>query len=82
MADTHIDLIFTDIDMPDLSGMELMMSLPDPPMVVFTTAYAQYAVDSYRLSAVDYLLKPYSFVDFQRRRPRPRNEPPHKQPRA
>lgn len=66
MADTHIDLIFTDIDMPDLSGMELMMSLPDPPMVVFTTAYAQYAVDSYRLSAVDYLLKPYSFVDFQR----------------
>lgn len=66
LADGHIDLIFTDIDMPDLSGMELVASLPAAPMVVFTTAHAQYAVDSYRLAAVDYLLKPYSFVDFQR----------------
>lgn len=66
LADEHIDLIFTDIDMPDLSGMELVASLPAAPMVVFTTAHARYAVDSYRLAAVDYLLKPYSFVDFQR----------------
>lgn len=61
-----VDLIITDISMPDLNGMELMKSLTNPPMVIFTTAYDNYAVDSYRLSAVDYLLKPYSFVDFQR----------------
>ena len=66
LAAEKIDLIFTDIDMPDLNGMELAGSLADAPMIVFTTAYAQYAVDSYRLSAVDYLLKPYSFADFQR----------------
>lgn len=66
LAAEKIDLIFTDIDMPDLNGMELAGSLTDAPMIVFTTAYAQYAVDSYRLSAVDYLLKPYSFADFQR----------------
>lgn len=66
LADNPVDLIFTDINMPDLSGMDFIASLPSAPMVVFITAYAQYAVDSYRLSAVDYLLKPYGFADFQR----------------
>ncbi len=61
-----VDALFTDINMPDLDGLSFIASLPDPPMVVFTTAYAQYAVDSYRLSAVDYLLKPFGFADFQR----------------
>lgn len=66
LAAEPIDVIFTDINMPDLDGMEFISSLPTPPMVVFITAYAQYAVESYRLSAIDYLLKPYSFADFQR----------------
>lgn len=65
LACNTVDLIITDIDMPDLNGMDLMKSLTDAPPVIFTTAYEQYAVDSYRLSAVDYLLKPYGFVDFQ-----------------
>lgn len=66
LVDNLVDLIFTDINMPDLSGMDFIASLPTAPMVVFITAYAQYAVDSYRLSAVDYLLKPYGFAEFQR----------------
>lgn len=62
----EVDLIITDISMPDLDGMEMIRALPSPPMVIFTTAFDRYAVDSYRLSAVDYLLKPYGFADFQR----------------
>lgn len=66
VSETQVDVIFTDIDMPGLNGMDFVSSLAMPPMVVFITAYANYAADSYRLSAVDYLLKPYGFVDFQR----------------
>lgn len=66
MAEQQVDAVFVDINMPDLNGMEFIASLPNPPMTVFTTAYAEYAVESYRLSAVDYLLKPFDFVDFQR----------------
>lgn len=66
MAEKEVDVVFTDINMPDLSGMDFVKSLSAAPMVVFMTAYAQYAVDSYKLSAVDYILKPYSFADFQR----------------
>lgn len=62
----NADVIFTDISMPDLDGMQLVETLANAPMVVFITAHPQYAVDSYRLSAVDYLLKPYGFADFQR----------------
>lgn len=62
----EVDVIFTDINMPDLSGMEFVGSLSSSPMVVFITAHASYAAESYRVSAVDYLLKPYSFADFQR----------------
>lgn len=61
-----VDVVFTDINMPDMSGLDLIASLATPPLVVFITAYAEYAVDSYKLSAVDYLLKPYGFADFQR----------------
>lgn len=63
MTEQRVDALFVDINMPDLNGMELVSSLPDPPMVVFTTAYAEYAAESYRIPAVDYLLKPF---DFQR----------------
>lgn len=66
MSEEPIDAVFIDINMPDLNGMEFIASLPHPPMTVFTTAYAEYAVESYRLSAVDYLLKPFDFADFQR----------------
>lgn len=60
------DLIFSDINMPDISGLDFISSLPKPPMVIFVTAYSQFAVESYRLSAIDYLLKPYDFSDFSR----------------
>ena len=66
MADDKIDAVFVDINMPDVNGLEFIRALPDPPMVVFTTAYSEYAVDSYKVRAVDYLLKPYGFEDFQR----------------
>ena len=63
----QIDLIFCDINMPDVSGMEFVRSLPEEnrPMIIFTTAYSQYAVDGFRLDAVDYLLKPFSLDDFR-----------------
>ena len=60
----EIDLLFLDIDMPGLNGMQLFSSLPIKPMVIFTTAYSQYAVDSYNVHAVDYLLKPITFERF------------------
>lgn len=61
-----IDLIVTDINMPDMSGFDFIKSLTNPPMVIFTTAHAQFAVDSYKVSAVDYLLKPFDLEEFQR----------------
>ncbi len=60
----QIDLILTDIQMPDLSGLELVKSMAEKPLVIFTTAYTEYAIDSYELEAVDYLLKPISFPRF------------------
>ncbi len=66
VASGGIDVIFTDISMPDIDGMEFVASLSTPPMVVFISAFTNYAVESYKLSAVDYLLKPYGFADFQR----------------
>lgn len=64
-SDDNVDVIFTDINMPDINGMEMVSALRRPPLIVFITAYADYAAESYRHSAVDYLLKPYSFADFQ-----------------
>jgi len=59
-----VDAIFLDINMPDLSGMDFIKSLPNPPAVVFTTAYSEYAVEGFRVNAVDYLLKPFSLKEF------------------
>lgn len=62
---THpVDLLFLDIKMPDISGLELMESLQQKPLVIFTTAYAEHAVQSYELNATDYLLKPFAFTRF------------------
>ena len=59
-----VDLLFLDIKMPDISGLEFLHSLPQPPLVIFTTAYSEYAVASYDWNAVDYLLKPFSLSRF------------------
>ena len=61
-----VDAIFCDINMPDLNGMDFVKSLAVPPLIVFTTAYAEYAVEGFRVNAVDYLLKPFGLQDFQR----------------
>jgi len=58
------DLIFLDIKMPDISGIDFLRSLSNPPMVIFTTAYSEHAVKSFELDAIDYLLKPFSLPRF------------------
>lgn len=59
-----IDLIFLDINMPDISGMQLVQTLSPRPMIIFTTAYSHYAAESYNLNATDYLVKPITFDRF------------------
>lgn len=61
-----VDAIFCDINMPDLNGMDFVKSLQAPPLIVFTTAYSEYAVEGFKVNAVDYLLKPFGLQDFQR----------------
>ena len=61
-----VDAIFCDINMPDLNGMDFVKSLVSPPLIVFTTAYSEYAVEGFKVNAVDYLLKPFGLQDFQR----------------
>ena len=60
----EVDLLFLDIKMPDISGIDFLKSMPDPPMVIFTTAYTEHAVQSFELDAIDYLLKPFSLSRF------------------
>ncbi|MBR3092001.1 MAG: response regulator transcription factor [Bacteroidaceae bacterium] len=61
-----VEAIFCDINMPDLNGMDFVKSLAVPPLIVFTTAYSEYAVEGFRVNAVDYLLKPFGLQEFQR----------------
>lgn len=60
----NIDLLFLDIQMPELDGMEFSKMLGDKVRIVFTTAFEQYALDSYKVNALDYLLKPIAYPDF------------------
>jgi DNA-binding LytR/AlgR family response regulator len=60
----EVDLLLLDIKMPDVSGIELLKSIPDPPLVIFTTAYSEHAVEGFELDAIDYLLKPFSLTRF------------------
>lgn len=62
----EVNLIFIDINMPDVNGLEFIRTLENPPMVVFVTAYPEYAVESYRVNALDYLLKPFGTEEFNR----------------
>lgn len=61
-----VDAIFLDINMPDLSGLDFVRSLSVAPMIVFTTAYSEYAVEGFKVDAVDYLLKPFSLGEFMK----------------
>lgn len=60
----RIPLVFLDINMPDISGMQLSRLLPESSKVIFTTAYEKYALESYRVAALDYLVKPFSYEEF------------------
>ncbi len=64
MADETVDLIFVDIQMPDLTGIEFTRAIAKGPKVIFTTAYEKYALEGFRLDVVDYLLKPFSYEEF------------------
>lgn len=64
LQQNKIDLIFLDIKMPDISGIEFVHILQKTPMIIFTTAYSEYAVKGFELDAIDYLLKPFSLVRF------------------
>ncbi len=64
LQENGIDLMYLDINMPDLSGMDFIKSQSNPPKVIFTTAYSEYAIEGFKVDAVDYLLKPISYPDF------------------
>ena len=64
IRENQIDLIFLDVQMPELSGTEFAKILPKETRIIFTTAFNQYAIESYKVEALDYLLKPISYEDF------------------
>lgn len=64
IAFNKIDLMFVDINMPDLNGLEFVKSLTSKPLIIFTTAYSEYAVDGFKVDATGYLLKPFGYDEF------------------
>ncbi len=64
LKESQVDLMFLDVNMPRLSGLELLKNLTNPPLVILTTAYADYAMEGYELNILDYLKKPFSFERF------------------
>lgn len=63
---SDVDLMFVDINMPDLNGIDFVKALTNPPKIIFTTAYSEYAIDGFKVDAIDYLLKPIGYSDFLR----------------
>jgi two-component system LytT family response regulator len=66
LKNDKIDVMFCDINLPELNGLDFVKSLDNPPMVVFTTAYSEYAIEGFQLEAIDYLLKPFGFDEMKR----------------
>ncbi|MCB9246084.1 MAG: response regulator transcription factor [Flavobacteriales bacterium] len=66
LKNNKVDLLFMDIQMPEITGLDFFRSLESPPLVIFTTAYPEYAIEGFELDAIDYLLKPISFDRFQK----------------
>ncbi len=66
LSENNVDLIFVDINMPDLNGVDFVRSLESTAMIIFTTAYSEYAIEGFKLDAIDYLLKPFGFKEFER----------------
>lgn len=64
LQNNSVDLMFVDINMPDLNGMDFVKSLTNPPKIIFTTAYSEYALEGFKVDAVDYLLKPIDYSGF------------------
>jgi two-component system LytT family response regulator len=64
ISENEIDLLFVDINMPDINGLDFVRDLQNKPIIIFTTAYSEFAIDSFRVDALDYLLKPFSYTDF------------------
>jgi DNA-binding LytR/AlgR family response regulator len=73
LENTPVDLMFVDINMPDLSGMDFVKTLENPPKIIFITAYSEYALEGFRVDAIDYLLKPVSYNDFLKSANKARN---------
>ena len=73
LRDNEVDVMFVDINMPDLSGMDFVKSLENGPKVIFTTAYSEYALEGFRVDAIDYLLKPIAYADFLKAANKARN---------
>ena len=66
VAKEQIDLIFVDINMPDLNGLDFVRSLTENYYIIFTTAYPEFAIDGFKLNAIDYILKPFSYEEFMK----------------
>ena len=64
ITEKEIDLIFLDIQMPHITGLEFVKTIDNPPLIIFTTAYTEHAIEGFELNAVDYLVKPFSFERF------------------
>lgn len=64
LTDNAVDLMFVDINMPDLNGMDFVKSLAQKPQIIFTTAYSEYAIEGFKVDALDYILKPISYAVF------------------
>ncbi len=64
VSNNHVDIVFTDIQMPGLNGIEFTKSMVNGPVVIFTTAFDKYAVDGFKLDVADYLLKPFTYEEF------------------